>query len=65
MTPPHSDDCLMVRYCNLPSDDREWWQPDFSGRLDLCTCDADPDAPAKRPEFAEAVTELREYLEGR
>ncbi|EUA48517.1 hypothetical protein I543_2763 [Mycobacteroides abscessus 21] len=59
----HSDGCLMIRYCELSFDDREYWPSAFSGRDDLCTCDASPDAAAKLSALAEAVEELRQYIE--
>ncbi|AWG64783.1 hypothetical protein DDT46_13920 [Mycobacteroides abscessus] len=58
----HAIDCLKIRYCDLPSEAREYWPPDFTGREDMCTCDANPEAAAKQPELAETVIELRDYI---
>lgn len=57
----HLEDCLMIRYLDQP--DKEHWPSGFSGRYQLCTCPAHPDAEAKDAAFAQALAELREFLE--
>ena len=51
----------MIRYLDQP--DKEHWPSGFSGRYHLCTCPAHPDAEAKDAAFAQALTELREFLD--
>lgn len=60
----HTDDCLKTRYCyDISDDDREHWPYPFTGREELCTCDANPHSQAKQAELAEHVTELRDYID--
>jgi hypothetical protein len=59
----HAADCMMRRYCQLPSDTREYWPEAFSSRPQLCTCGLVPDAEAVQPDYAEDRRELEEWLD--
>ena len=58
----HHPQCLERRFCELPDGQRKYWPGGFSSRADMCTCDQNPEAEAKRPERAADRRELEDFL---
>jgi hypothetical protein len=60
-TDGHDPECLERRYCE--QQDHEYWPAGFSSRDDLCTCNRNPRAEAKRPENADRRQDLEDWLD--
>jgi len=58
----HDPECLERRYIELSFEAREYWPDGFSSRDDLCTCDGNLNAEAKKPEHTRDRQDLEDRL---